>query len=238
VIQSILAKLTALRFFPSPPAGKGHRENRPNKNLGVSGVNHAAVTSAHEPLNRRQVLDCASPLALSIAADAPKRHGSNARKVSGKSPLRGISPPLPSEARGQGEGCSFNGRSRFSLRSLSQPVLFAAVGGIDLPASSKVPGLVASDLILIIGLGTLIFGGIITWVVFVRGPRKHPSEKRSMPKITLPVTITDDGRERHRKKKRVRRRTHRQRNPTLTQTGGFPPPRAEDTPAAVETPAI
>jgi hypothetical protein len=106
--------------------------------------------------------------------------------------------------------------------------LFAAVAGMDLPAASKVPGLVASDLILIVGLGTLIFGGIVTWVVFVRGPRKHPSEKRSYPKAVPPVTVTDDGRERHRKKKRVRRRDHRQRNPTLSQTGGLPPPRADE----------
>ena len=39
------------------------------------------------------------------------------------------------------------------------------------------------------------------------------------------VTVTEDGRERHRKKRRSRRREHRQRNPTLSQTGGLPPPR-------------
>jgi len=115
-------------------------------------------------------------------------------------------------------------------------MLLAAVGGLDLPQSSKVPALVASDLILIVGLGALIFGGIITWVVFVRGPRKHPSEKHSAPKVNPAVTVTDDGRERHRKKKRVRRRDHRQRNPTLSQTGGLPPARSEEAPA--ETPAI
>jgi len=108
--------------------------------------------------------------------------------------------------------------------------IFAAVS-LDLPASSKVPGLVASDLILIIGLAALVFGGIISWVVFVRGPRKHPSE-RTGPKLSEP-TITEDGRERRRKKVRNRRRDHRQRNPTLSQTGGLPPPReAEETPSA------
>ena len=108
----------------------------------------------------------------------------------------------------------------------------AALSVADLPTSSKVPGLVASDLILIVGLGTLLFGGIITWVVFVRGPRKHPAEKHSYPKSTPAVTITEDGRERHRKKKRIRRRDHRQRNPTLSETGGLPPPREpEETPS-------
>ncbi len=102
---------------------------------------------------------------------------------------------------------------------------------VDLP-NTKVPGLVAVDMILVLGLGALLFGGLISWIVFVRGPRKHPSENRSLPKSSTPaVTITEDGRERHRKKKRSRRREHRQRNPTLSQTGGLPPPRdPEETP--------
>ena len=108
--------------------------------------------------------------------------------------------------------------------------LFAAVT-VELPQSTKVPGLVASDIILIIGLAALLFGGIISWVVFVRGPRKHPSE-RNRPNLKPSVTVTEDGRERHRKKRRSRRREHRQRNPTLSQTGGLPPPRdPEETPS-------
>lgn len=110
-------------------------------------------------------------------------------------------------------------------------MIFASVANLDMPASSKVPGLVASDLILIIGLAALLFGGLITWIVFIRGPRKHPADRQG-PKITPAVTITEDGRERHRKKKRQRRRDHRQRNPTLAQTGGLPPPRdPEETPS-------
>ena len=106
--------------------------------------------------------------------------------------------------------------------------LLAASGGLDLPTNSKVPGLVASDMVLIFSLATLIFGGIIAWVVFVRGPKKHPSERRPPPASAPPkvnVTITEDGMERVRKKKRARRREHRQINPTLSQTGGLPPPR-------------
>ncbi len=101
--------------------------------------------------------------------------------------------------------------------------LFAALP--DLPKVSKVPGLVASDLILVVGLGTLLFGGLICWIAFVRGPRKHPSESHTFKSSSPAVTVTDDGRERHRKKRRTRRRDHRQRNPTLSQTGGLPPPR-------------
>jgi hypothetical protein len=105
------------------------------------------------------------------------------------------------------------------------PFFASSVAGLDLPANSKVPGLVASDLILIIGLAALLFAAVITWIVFVRGPRKHPSERREQKAAPPAVTLTDDGRERHRKKKRVRRREHRQRNPTLSQTGGLPPSR-------------
>jgi hypothetical protein len=102
--------------------------------------------------------------------------------------------------------------------------LFAAAA-LELPPVSKVPRLVGVDMILIIGLAALLFGGLISWIVFVRGPRKHPSENKTFTQPSAAVTITDDGRERHRKKRRSRRRDHRQRNPTLSQTGGLPPPR-------------
>jgi hypothetical protein len=104
------------------------------------------------------------------------------------------------------------------------PVFFAA-GGLDLPTATKLPKLVASDMVLIIGLAVLLFGAIFAWIVFVRGPKKHPSERRTYLQAKPQVTVTDDGRERVRKKKRQRRREHRQRNPTLAQTGGLPPPR-------------
>jgi len=110
--------------------------------------------------------------------------------------------------------------------SWSTPIF--AASPLDLP-NTKVPGLVAVDMILVIGLAALLFGGLISWIVFVRGPKKHPSENRDLPKAHTPaVTITDDGLERHRKKKRSRRREHRQRNPTLSQTGGLPPPRGPE----------
>ena len=102
------------------------------------------------------------------------------------------------------------------------PLLGTAAAGLDLPGSSKVPRLVASDLILIIGLAALLFGAVVSWAVFVRGPRKHPSERTS-PKLAAKPVVADDGR--RKKKKRLRRRDHRQRNPTLSQTGGLPPPR-------------
>ena len=74
------------------------------------------------------------------------------------------------------------------------------------------------------GIGVLL----VLWAMFIRGPKKHPEEKNRKPLgVTAKpdVTVTEDGRERHRKKKRVRRRDHRERYPTLAETGGLPPPR-------------
>jgi hypothetical protein len=87
---------------------------------------------------------------------------------------------------------------------------------------------VGSDITLVLfAIGALV-AVIFLWVVFIRGPKKHPDEANRKPLgVTAKpaVTVTDDGRERHRKKKRMRRRDHRDRNPTLAQTGGLPPPR-------------
>lgn len=114
------------------------------------------------------------------------------------------------------------------MRESVVPNAILAATGIELPGNSKVPAWWASDLVLIIGLAALIFGAIILWVVFVRGPKKHPSERHEYKSSSPQATITDDGRERRRKKKRHRRRDHRQRNPTLAQTGGLPPPRGPE----------
>ena len=92
------------------------------------------------------------------------------------------------------------------------------------PAARKLP----SDLTLIFLLMTGVVVVLLFWVIFIRGPKKHPEERDRKPLgvTAIPsVTVTEDGRERHRKKKRVRRRDHRDRNPTLAQTGGLPPPR-------------
>lgn len=107
------------------------------------------------------------------------------------------------------------------------PIL-AAPTLTDLPEYSRGSRLAANDMALVVGSVGLLVLGIIVWVVFIRGKRKHPDEENT-PKLNAnvkpAVTITEDGRERHRKKKRVRRRDHRQRNPTLDKTGGLPPPR-------------
>jgi hypothetical protein len=110
------------------------------------------------------------------------------------------------------------------------PILAAATPPTlkDLPDSSTGSRLVASDLSIVMGLIGLLLVALVVWAWFIRGPKKHPEEanRGSLQSNRKPeVTVTDDGRERHRKKKRVRRRDHRHRNPTLDQIGGLPPPR-------------
>ena len=111
------------------------------------------------------------------------------------------------------------------------PILAAATADAptikNLPDYSRGSRLVVSDLTLVLGLIGLIVAALVVWAWFIRGPKKHPDEahRPNLQPSTPSVTVTDDGRERHRKKKRVRRRDHRQRKPTLDQVGGLPPPR-------------
>ena len=97
----------------------------------------------------------------------------------------------------------------------------------DLPDYSPGSRLAVNDMALIFGLIALVLAALVIWVWFIRGPKKHPDElhRPNLQPSKPSVTVTEDGRERHRKKKRVRRRDHRQRNPTLDQVGGLPPPR-------------
>jgi hypothetical protein len=110
------------------------------------------------------------------------------------------------------------------------PVLLAAAATTirDMPEESRGSRLVASDMtLLLLSVGAVV-GAIVFWAVFIRGPKKHPEVANRKPLEAKPnpnVSLTPDGRERVRKKRRERRRDHRQRNPTLDQTGGLPPPR-------------
>jgi hypothetical protein len=97
----------------------------------------------------------------------------------------------------------------------------------DLPDYSRGSRLAVNDMALVFGLIGLVVAALVIWAWFIRGPKKHPDEAHqpNLQPAKPSVTVTDDGRERHRKKKRVRRRDHRLRNPTLDQVGGLPPPR-------------
>lgn len=111
---------------------------------------------------------------------------------------------------------------------ISFPVLLAQTKTPDLPELTPGARPITSDLTLILGSIIVVVVLLVLWVVFIRGPKKHPEERNRKPiqaTARPTVSVTEDGRERHRKKRRVRRRDHRDRNPTLAQTGGLPPPR-------------
>ena len=114
---------------------------------------------------------------------------------------------------------------------MSIPYLLAAAAAPtikDMPDHAPGSRLVASDMTLLLLAVGAVVGVILFWAIFIRGRKEHPEIAGRKPLEARPdpnVTITPDGRERVRKKRRERRRDHRQRNPTLDQTGGLPPPR-------------
>lgn len=115
---------------------------------------------------------------------------------------------------------------------MSLPLL----GQIDLrppSAASKLPTLLLPDILTILGIGLGLMVILLLWVIFVR-KRKQP---RSSNRITYRTGVieedspleTDSGHHRHHHRRhRRRRRDHRERNPTLAETGGLPPPREDE----------
>ena len=112
---------------------------------------------------------------------------------------------------------------------------FLILAQLPLPKpTSKVPGFWASDVFLIIG-AALVLGGIIAaWVFLSRRPKTDVSPARRVYKGTpAPGTSAEtggSGDQRKLNRKRSRRREHRARNPTLSETGGLPPPRGPEAP--------
>lgn len=102
------------------------------------------------------------------------------------------------------------------------------------PTPTKASKFVIGDPLLILGAAALIFAIGIFYIAVIRGPKQqnrrriYKSERSSSEgSDSDSESSSDSGSEngRRRKKKRTRRREHRQRNPTLAQTGGLPPPK-------------
>jgi HAMP domain-containing protein len=117
-------------------------------------------------------------------------------------------------------------------------VLFAAdVAGPARPGVVRSTG-VAYDLLLVFGAGVLLFGVLLLWAAYFRRQRSqhHRSRHRHHQRTKSPAAPVaqvdsaerdeeDSSSSRHRRRRR--RREHRGRNPTLSETGGLPPPRAD-----------
>ncbi len=100
-------------------------------------------------------------------------------------------------------------------------------------AVGKTGGLLFQDVLLILGVVTVLTSLLLVWAArYARRRKRHRHLHHGQPQILKPATAESDreaeeesGHHRHRRR-RVPRRDHRGRNPTLAETGGLPPVRS------------
>ena len=99
------------------------------------------------------------------------------------------------------------------------------------PAPRNLLGMRATDMLLIIAI-TLFLGLILlAWAVYIRKPKAERGERNYQSRPY--VEEREDGTIRKRKKRKRHRRDHRQRNPTLAEVGGLPPPKGDAAPPPI-----
>ncbi len=101
------------------------------------------------------------------------------------------------------------------------------------------------DLLIGLTIALAVGAGIVLWIYFRSRMKSDDQDRERLSQMTRghsggksrekkndegekksTTTVTEDGL--HRRRKRRRRRDHRQRNPSLSETGGLPPPRPDD----------
>ena len=98
------------------------------------------------------------------------------------------------------------------------------------PAPRNLLGMRATDVLLIIAATLLVGLILLAWAVYFRKPKAERDRTfNSRPY----VEERDDGTVRKRKKRKRQRRDHRQRNPTLAEVGGLPPPKGDTAPPPI-----
>ena len=107
---------------------------------------------------------------------------------------------------------------------------------------SKVTGLIFSDVLWIIAAVLALLVALIIWAKYLRNrkPRKRRSGGQKVFRDSgsaeedqeTEQTEEEANEARRRYKYRYKRRQHRDRNPTLAETGGLPPARPEEPPPA------
>lgn len=123
--------------------------------------------------------------------------------------------------------------------SILQPFLAQEILPTDIiPGAWRLMGLTMKELLLLLGAVALVTLLIVLWAVYLRkrpGDRSHRHRHRhhhhpsSAESDSLSANNGDpeETSEKRYRRKRHRRREHRPRNPTLAETGGLPPMRAE-----------
>lgn len=96
----------------------------------------------------------------------------------------------------------------------------------------KVPSWLVKDVLIIVLVGAGLLFALLVWAKYFRSGRKR---KKIKPGAEAEIVYRDAarneeeeedaGNRRRKYKRRVRRRDHRSRNPTLAETGGLPPSR-------------
>lgn len=89
-----------------------------------------------------------------------------------------------------------------------------------------------TDLLIVIAICLLLLTALVVWAVFIRKPKADGTRVR-INKHREQVEEREDGTIRKRKRRRKQRRAHRERNPTLSEVGGLPPPRTDGAPPAL-----
>jgi FtsZ-interacting cell division protein ZipA len=117
------------------------------------------------------------------------------------------------------------------------PILAQAVFPPDvIPAGRHWLGFSLKELMILLGAVAIVSLILVVWAAFVRKtPRRHShhhhhdySAREENNELRSEETGSAEGEEGRRyRRKRRRRREHRPRNPTLAETGGLPPLRAD-----------
>ena len=99
------------------------------------------------------------------------------------------------------------------------------------PAPRTLLGMRVGDMMVLIGIATLLALALLIWAVFIRKPKRESSER--VYNSRQYVEELEDGTIRKRKKRKRQRRDHRGRNPTLAEVGGLPPLKSDSPPPPV-----
>jgi hypothetical protein len=119
------------------------------------------------------------------------------------------------------------------------PVFFAQYDLDDVVVYWEKMNDATRDVIIVFGSLFVVSLFVVVWAVFVRRSRRRRARRQShghshahsqaQAQASVPAE-TGEGADASQRRRRRRRREHRPRNPTLAETGGLPPMRAEPPP--------
>lgn len=94
-------------------------------------------------------------------------------------------------------------------------------------SAAKTTRSILTDTFVVFLVGAVLFAALYVWARYFRKSRKRVAGGEKVYRSDSDADDSEAGDVRRRYKRRVRRRDHRVRNPTLAETGGLPPTRTE-----------